>query len=228
MTFSSRLKLVSSALGLVSLACVGLPAKAADVCGGAPGPFSLTLVTGANSANTCTVNDKTLSNFAVPAGFTAGFFTFTEPTPGAHELSFQPITPASFAVGGPYTFSYTIAVTSGIESIRGQSNDISSSVQTPPPAGTHSTQTVNGAVVTTSNSSLGLPSPISFLSTPQTTLNATEQITVTAGVITGWKTTYYQTSFFVEPTPGPLPLLGAASAFGFSRRIRRRIKSQVA
>jgi hypothetical protein len=27
--------------------------------------------------------------------------------------------------------------------------------------------------------------------------------------------------------PGPLPLLGAASAFGFSRRIRNRIKASV-
>lgn len=28
------------------------------------------------------------------------------------------------------------------------------------------------------------------------------------------------------PTPGPLPILGAASAFGMSRRLRRRIASQ--
>jgi len=27
--------------------------------------------------------------------------------------------------------------------------------------------------------------------------------------------------------PGPLPLLGAAAAFGFSRRIRNRIKASV-
>jgi hypothetical protein len=28
-----------------------------------------------------------------------------------------------------------------------------------------------------------------------------------------------------QPVPGPLPLLGAASAFGFSRKLRRRLRA---
>ena len=37
----------------------------------------------------------------------------------------------------------------------------------------------------------------------------------------------YDWSLPTSPVPGPLPLLGAASAFGFSRRIRNRIKASV-
>ena len=30
---------------------------------------------------------------------------------------------------------------------------------------------------------------------------------------------------FVQPVPGPLPILGAAAAFGWSRKLRKRLKS---
>lgn len=36
------------------------------------------------------------------------------------------------------------------------------------------------------------------------------------------------TNFDAEPVPAPLPLLGAGAAFGWSRRLRRRIRSRVA
>ena len=36
--------------------------------------------------------------------------------------------------------------------------------------------------------------------------------------------TYAQATLYTAPVPGPLPLLGAAAAFGFSRKLRKRIK----
>jgi hypothetical protein len=39
-------------------------------------------------------------------------------------------------------------------------------------------------------------------------------------VLDSFKNTYTQ------PVPGPLPLLGAGTAFGFSRRLRRRVRQR--
>ena len=36
--------------------------------------------------------------------------------------------------------------------------------------------------------------------------------------------TYAQATLYTAPVPGPLPLFGAAAAFGFSRKLRKRIK----
>ena len=46
---------------------------------------------------------------------------------------------------------------------------------------------------------------------------------VTAGKVTSFDQTVTQSVF--SEVPGPLPLLGAGAAFGFSRRIRSRIKA---
>jgi hypothetical protein len=53
------------------------------------------------------------------------------------------------------------------------------------------------------------------------------------GIVNAWRTSFGQsgtvTSSLVTPvpvpTPGPLPLMGAGAAFGWSRRLRRRVKS---
>ncbi len=45
-------------------------------------------------------------------------------------------------------------------------------------------------------------------------------ITQGSGTLTGFTQTI--TQFEKPPVPGPLPLLGAGAAFGFSRRLRRR------
>ena len=40
--------------------------------------------------------------------------------------------------------------------------------------------------------------------------------------------TYAQATLYTAPAPGPLPLFGAAAAFGFSRQLRKRIKLEPA
>jgi len=44
------------------------------------------------------------------------------------------------------------------------------------------------------------------------------------GVNDGQTFTYAQATLYTAPAPGPLPLFGAAAAFGFSRKLRKRIK----
>lgn len=52
----------------------------------------------------------------------------------------------------------------------------------------------------------------------------TSTASLPSGQITGITNTFMTA---VNPVPGPLPLLGAGAAFGFSRKLRRRIKSVV-
>ena len=45
-----------------------------------------------------------------------------------------------------------------------------------------------------------------------------------AGAGYGVTRTWAQATLYTAPAPGPLPLFGAAAAFGFSRKLRKRIK----
>jgi hypothetical protein len=47
--------------------------------------------------------------------------------------------------------------------------------------------------------------------------------TATANV--GGSIDNYQNSFRQNDVPGPLPLMGAGAAFGFTRKLRRRVKA---
>jgi hypothetical protein len=50
---------------------------------------------------------------------------------------------------------------------------------------------------------------------------------VEAGIDLGPSATLSSWTNTIQQTPGPLPILGAGAAFGFSRKLRRRIKSVV-
>lgn len=52
----------------------------------------------------------------------------------------------------------------------------------------------------------------------------TASMSVTAGQMNQFSTSTLWAPLLITPTPGPLPLLGAAAAFGFSRKLRSRIK----
>lgn len=66
------------------------------------------------------------------------------------------------------------------------------------------------------------------LSGEPTSVDFTNQLVVTPGNAgpNGFTNTVTQSTFGApDPVPGPLPLLGAAAAFGFSRKLRARIKT---
>ena len=52
--------------------------------------------------------------------------------------------------------------------------------------------------------------------------------TLGANLAPGELRTYAQATLCTAPAPGPLPLFGAAAAFGFSRQLRKRIKLEPA
>jgi hypothetical protein len=63
---------------------------------------------------------------------------------------------------------------------------------------------------------------------PDTTFNAFSSSVAAAdrGMLSGYIALIYDYDPPASAVPGPLPLLGAAAAFGWSRKIRRRISSQ--
>lgn len=63
--------------------------------------------------------------------------------------------------------------------------------------------------------------------TPPSTTNPGDNSTFLISSLLSDTTLTYDWSLPTSQVPGPLPLLGAASAFGFSRRIRNRIKASV-
>jgi len=82
-----------------------------------------------------------------------------------------------------------------------------------------------GTVTGTSTSTGGQGNVISFAPGQVSTLYFSSMVEVTAGRIDTLSDSLTQK--FGEPgtgVPGPLPILGAGAAFGFSRRLRKRIK----
>jgi hypothetical protein len=77
---------------------------------------------------------------------------------------------------------------------------------------------------TDSNSSTEPTALVGFGSQIWVTDSYTSTASLPNGQITGITNTFMTA---VNPVPGPLPLLGAGAAFGFSRKLRRRIKSVV-
>jgi hypothetical protein len=91
-----------------------------------------------------------------------------------------------------------------------------------------STQTTRPTVLSTMTGIL--PPFITTTGTAQTrtfttkpaSIAVSQQFTAANRTLNSFTTTYTQN------VPGPLPLLGAAAAFGFSRRLRSRIKTSAA
>lgn len=70
-------------------------------------------------------------------------------------------------------------------------------------------------------------SPLSSFATPVKSARFTSTFQVIFGTATQVTDGILQRGAPVDTVPGPLPILGAAAAFGYSRKIRRRIKVAV-
>ena len=146
--------------------------------------------------------------------------SFSNPTADKFTYGIQANTPWTVA-GSPYTFSYSVTALAPNQKIISYTSDLSSSVAPGTDAGTWSVTGNNGPAIT----SLGAPASTVSTSPTVTTATFTGSLSVTAGNIQQVNSTITsQTQGSPVPTPGPLPLLGAGAAFGFSRRIRSRIK----
>ena len=149
----------------------------------------------------------------------------TDPPPGYEgdkfsvNLLFVPsITGSATPITG--TFDYTLSITDPAYQFANVQLDSAVAVSENPlsPGDTTVTKLVNGLPILTSTNgarvgpiALSLPSPITV---------SNSWTVAQFDVLTSVKDTYQQ-----QRVPGPLPVLGAGMAFGFSRKLRSRIKA---
>jgi hypothetical protein len=175
----------------------------------------------------CEIGDKQYSDFTGFAGFdgmTSGF-TFTKM--GASH-TFQGT--GFNAPTGTYTYGFKVAlfnppsgqafksfVTDASGSDTGGTFNYTKSLSSDAPDTGDSMSSAPGSAGNMVNFTTPYPdgqiAPVTFAAT----------INVTSGVLTG-STDSVNQQRNGEEVPGPLPLLGAGAAFGFSRRLRSRIK----
>jgi hypothetical protein len=154
------------------------------------------------------------------AAFGADFYSITVDGFGTHNFT---LLPASGSYGpGTYNLNFSV-MTTGVNTIKAYGTDLQA------PLGGSASYTMTGAPA-------GIPpSAIATLSGPGLSVYPglgvnMATFTSTLQVNAGTSVTSFTSAILQQPprssqVPGPLPLLGAGAAFGFSRRIRSRIKA---
>jgi hypothetical protein len=229
MQFSSFLKL--SAAGSLSCAALllGMPSAQAQLACNAAGTSDFADVSAPGFS--CKRGDKTYSNFSFSGTGGANWntsdttFTYSQGGPGGinHTLSAS----GTYSVG-TFSYSYTMTIDpvmspgyyfSNYASQFGGSNTSTKS-------GTKTLQVPTYALATTGVVS-AIMAPASGVSNVVSTainygpLTYNGSIIVTNGYFDTWSDSVTQA------VPGPLPILGASVAFGFSRKLRFRIKKAI-
>jgi len=175
----------------------------------------------------CEIGDKQYSAFSGFGGFasTSGF-TFTQ-NGASHTFQGTGLN----ANVGSYTYGFTVAlfnppagqafksfVTDASGSDTGGTFNYNKTLSSSAPATGNSFSSAPGSSGNMVDFTTPYPSgelgPVTFAAT----------INVTQGVLTGTTDSVNQQLNGTSEVPGPLPLLGAGAAFGFSRRLRSRIK----
>jgi hypothetical protein len=197
----------TAGLGLLSIE----PSKAADwdTCG-VPGAKAAMGLFSAFPLGGCLIGDKLLSNISTDVTVPIQMmWSENNLDPSIHTLTFQ----NAGGLGGSY-FNYDLAVVGSPESIK----DFSLNSACSAGSCAYTGQMGQSASVATLNMSdaLGGQGPQSI--PLSTTLSVTNTWTNTSLSIEQVTNSYTQ-------TPGPLPILGAGAAFGFSRKLRNRIKA---
>ena len=212
-----------------TLAFVGAAPAHAETCigdGSINGTFLLSAIT---PTLTCTVGDKIYSDFSytgfattVPAN---NLVTISESGTGGlqHTIGMMNTTGWTSATS---TFNYKVTIASGPNTFdmwaaTGSSSIIGSMFDSTVTA-TSSTPNPNPNMV--SGAFTTAMSPSTFTN-GTTTSDFTNTFNVSNNAFTSFDNSIIQKAPPTGSVPGPLPLLGAGAAFGFSRRIRSRIKA---
>ncbi|MEA5414876.1 hypothetical protein [Synechococcus sp. BA-132 BA5] len=180
---------------------------------------------------TCQIGDKIYSAFTKTGGsasFSNAVWSFSNTEPN-HTLN---VSSAGVAFGpGSYGYTYRIAIapeelaTRFFESIRtgattsGQGTNTYTKTLSSVPFTIPSPVTATQSAV---NSAIGVYTPLTIQ-----LADFTSTLVVDAGQVDQFTDSLTQNARPGESVPGPLPVLGAAAAFGFSRKLRIRIKQSV-
>jgi len=182
----------------------------------------------AHATNPCAAINPATCNFTI-GNFQVTDFSFTGFTPTASDvisytLSGNDLQPQLTFVPGRTdpisgSISYKITLTGGYTFATAQANITGNN-------GTFFTSTTSSGLATAASSTGGAGSTVGF-NTGLTEQFFSQSFTAEpsgALVANSLGTIYSIIPGEVSETPGPLPILGAGAAFGFSRRLRHRIK----
>lgn len=209
------MKLLSkAALAAVLAAPVAFssPSLATSAC--APGGIAAYEALGSTG---CTSGDKIYSNFSF-TGFAGSTALSITDNGSQHTFSASGL---NFGAGSTASYSYTVAIAPGNPNASflayrtgaTTSDTFVSLVSTKTLTGTPNGDTSTAINETTGNVVFYSPTiggPVTF----------TGGINVTSGRMDVFTDTLAQQ---IQVVPGPLPILGAAAAFGYSRRLRKRL-----
>ena len=192
-----------------------MPSQAQSACSGG---YSIADLVGLNTTG-CIIGDKIYSDFSF-SGAWAGTSNFTFSNSPANQHTFSG---SGIALNpGAYNFTYKVAIAPGnpLQRIMAyRAGNGTSDIFTPLIASRTLTG-APGATVTAPNDGTSpaymyspyVTGPVVFTSIISVTTGRMDIVTDTLGQFT---------------VPGPLPIFGAAAAFGLSRKLRHRIKSTV-
>ena len=187
----------------------------------------------------CTAGDKIYSSFSLNEDsgnkLSSGFFQFTENGTNHTLAAISDFTPGTYEFG--YTMTIFDALNSGQRLQSASTSATSSNIGTGIPAWTKTldVSTNDEDLFITTNQAGG---PVTNTDGPKTFGVAVQPVSadfisklVVANLpnnaVQGITDTVTQKFDDGETVPGPLPILGAAAAFGFSRKLRSRIKQAV-
>jgi hypothetical protein len=188
------------------------PSFAQSAC--APGGIAYYLGLGSTG---CISGDKIYSDFSF-TGFANSTNLSITNSDLQHTFSAAGL---NFGVGTTASYSYTVAIAPGNPdaSFLGYRTAATTSDVFVPLAGAKTlTATPNGGVSTSANGTLG--NVVFYSPTIAGPVTFTGSINVTGGRMDVFTDTLIQ-----QVVPGPLPILGAAAAFGYSRRLRKRLST---
>jgi hypothetical protein len=213
---------LTAGLGILQAA----PAQA-QVCTGngtSTASFSLAFLT-ANPGLTCTVGDKTYSNFSF-TGFTASdaaqnVVNMSESGVGGLQHTIGMMNTSGWT-SASNTFNYTVSIASGSNVLdqwaaTGSSSILGSGFNSTV-AATNSAPSPNPNGAINAFSTVGSPSTFNAGTTSSAFTNT---FNVTSNAFTSFDNSLTQKATPTSATPGPLPILGAAAAFGSVRKLRR-------
>jgi hypothetical protein len=228
------IKLLKSAAALLlasgAISFVGTAPAQAGVCtgnGSSTANFSLLLII-SDPSLTCTVGDKTYSNFSytgfVSSDLAQNVVNMSESGVGGLQHTIGMMNTSGWT-SASNTFNYTITVSTPGPTLHQWAATGSSSI-----LGSGFTSTVTATNSAPSPNPNGAVNAFTTVGSPSTftagTLSSafTNTFNVTSQGFTSFDNSVNQ-SAATSSVPGPLPILGAGAAFGFSRRLRSRIKA---
>jgi hypothetical protein len=195
-------------LSVSSSLLIALPSNAQTTC--ASGGLSAATLIGYGSTG-CSIGDAIYYDFSFTGFNPSSSFGFSNVSSTDHIFGGQ-----SLALTKPASYNYKVKIAPGSPNLfYGYITDSSGGF------GFNATNTLTaagGGTVTSSNGNLSTP----YFFSPSTPgpLAFTATITPVSGTFNSFSDTIVQ-----EEVPGPLPLLGAGVAFGFSRKLRQRVKT---